>query len=115
MSSENKFIDGLIVKAPNERAPEYVKAKLSIKNEEMIAFLQARLAAGEAWTNADVKVSQNDKWYAALDEWKPNEGGTSSSGSKAGAPQRERPQRATTPADDFVSDDIPFITNRSAY
>jgi hypothetical protein len=115
MSNENKFIDGLIIKAPNERAPEYVKGKGSIKNAELIAFLQARIAAGEEWTNFDIKVSAAGNYYAALDEWKPSNGGTSSSGSKAGAPQRERPQRATTPADDFVSDDIPFITNRSTY
>ena len=41
-------------------------------------------------------------------------GGTS--GSRGGAPQRERPQRATEPAaDDFADDDIPFATNRSAW
>ncbi len=40
---------------------------------------------------------------------KPQEGNTSSSGSRGGAPQRERPQRATsTPVDDFESDSIPF-------
>lgn len=108
MSGENKFIDGLIIKAPNDRAPDYVKAKLSIVNEEMIAFLQARIAAGEKWTNGDIKVSQGGKWYAALDDWKP-EGGTSSSGSRGGAPQRERPAKATS-ADDFEDDDLPFIS-----
>jgi hypothetical protein len=72
MSNDTKFIEGLIIKAPNERAPEYVKAKLSIRNAELIRFLQARVAAGEEWTNADVKVSQGGKWYAAVDEWKPD-------------------------------------------
>lgn len=75
MSNDTEFVNGLIVKAPNENAPEYVKAKLSIKNAEMIQFLQARIAAGEEWTNADVKVSQAGKWYAAVDSWKPNQGG----------------------------------------
>ena len=27
MANENEFINGLIVKAPNDNAPEYVKAK----------------------------------------------------------------------------------------
>ena len=27
MSNDTKFINGLIVKAPNERAPEYIKAR----------------------------------------------------------------------------------------
>lgn len=43
-------------------------------------------------------------------------GGTS--GSRGGAPSRERPQRATEPAQDFAddfSDSIPFATNRSAW
>jgi hypothetical protein len=93
--SDAKFIDGLIVKAPHERAPEYVKAKLSIKREELIAWLQAQ--TGD-WINADVKVSQQGKWYAAVDDWKP-EGGSR-------APQRQ--QRAAAPADDFESDEIPF-------
>ena len=35
--SDIKFIDGLIVKEPHERAPDFVKAKLSIKRAELIA------------------------------------------------------------------------------
>jgi hypothetical protein len=69
MSNENEFVNGLIVKAPHDNAPEYVKAKLSIRREEMIAWLQSK--QGE-WVNADVKVSQGGKWYAAVDNWKPN-------------------------------------------
>jgi hypothetical protein len=113
MSNETRFIDGLIVKAPHERAPEYVKAKLSIKREELIGWLQQQ--DGE-WINADVKVSQQGKWYAAVDDWKPNQGG-GSGGSRGGAPQRERPQRATDPkpADDFADDDIPFVTSNSRW
>ena len=40
-------------------------------------------------------------------------GGTS--GSRGGAPQRQRPQPATKsdPLDDFIPDEIPFVTNRS--
>jgi hypothetical protein len=99
MSNETRFIDGLIVKAPHERAPEYVKAKLSIKREELIGWLQQQ--DGE-WINADVKVSQQGKWYAAVDDWKPNQGGE--------RPQRrEAPaQRQAPPADDFDDQNIPF-------
>jgi hypothetical protein len=90
--SENKFIDGLIVKAPNEKAPEYVKAKLSIKRVELIAWLTAQ--TGD-WINADIKVSQNDKWYAAVDDWKPN---------GEAKPQRQE----SKPAAFDESADIPF-------
>lgn len=111
MSNETKFIDGLIVKAPHEKAPDYVKAKLSIRREELIAWLTQQ--EGD-WINADIKVSQGGKWYAAVDDWKPNGG---SGGSRGGAPQRERPARATdsAPADDFDSDQIPFLSARGNF
>jgi hypothetical protein len=69
MSTEAKFIGGLIVKAPNDKAPEYIKARLSIKREELIAWLDSE--SGE-WINADIKVSQGGKWYASVDDWKPD-------------------------------------------
>lgn len=100
MSNETEFVNGLIVKAPNENAPEYVKAKISIKREELIGWLTAR--SGE-WINLDVKVSQSGKWYAAVDNWKPNTGNTSGSGSRGDTP---KPQVA--PANDFADDDLPF-------
>lgn len=112
MSNDTKFINGLIVKTPNENAPEYVKAKLSIKREELIAWLQSE--SGE-WINADIKVSQAGKWYAAVDDWKPNQGNGGGSGSRGGAPRRERPAPATSSGDDFADDDIPFLTNRGPF
>ncbi|WP_329759304.1 hypothetical protein [Stenotrophomonas geniculata] len=106
--SDVKFINGLIVKAPNDNAPEYVICKLSIKRQELIAWLQQQ--DGE-WINAEVKESQGGKWYAAVDEWKPNQGGGTSS-RRGGQEQRERPQRATdnAPQNEFADDDIPFIS-----
>ena len=71
MSNDTKFIDGLRFKEPNERAPEYVKAKGSIKVADLLAWLQQQ--SGE-WVNFDVKVSNGGKWYAAVDNWKPNNG-----------------------------------------
>src|SRR3546814_14173441 len=91
MSNEIQFIDGLIVKAPNANAPEYVKAKLSIKREELIAWLQSQ--TGD-WINVEVKESKGGKWYAAVDPWKPEQGG-GSGGSRGGAPQRQRRAEAS--------------------
>lgn len=91
--SDIKYIDGLIVKAPNEKAPDYVKAKLSIRREELVGWLQAQ--TGD-WINADVKVSKGGKWYAAVDDWKPN--------GEAKPQRQERP----APAGDMQDDDIPF-------
>lgn len=103
--SDNKFINGLIVKAPNERAPEYVKARISIRREELIAWLQTE--HGE-WINADIKVSQGGKWYAAVDDWKPNGGSGGGQQDRSPRPQRQESARQAPPADDFSDDDIPF-------
>jgi hypothetical protein len=99
--SDIQYINGLIVKAPNERAPEYVKAKLSIKRAELIEWLQGQ--TGD-WINADLKVSQNGKWYCAVDTWKPNSDGQSD------RPQRQESKPAHADASNgFVdSDEIPF-------
>ena len=45
------------------------------------------------------------------------EGSAGSGGSRGGAPQRDRPARATDPApvDDFESDEIPFATSRGNF
>lgn len=95
--SDTQFIDGLIVKAPHENAPDFVKAKMSINREQMIKWLQ--MQNGD-WINADLKVSRNGKWYAAVDDWKPREGGK-----RAKAPA---PAPAPTTSGDFVDDDVPF-------
>jgi hypothetical protein len=91
--SDIKFIDGLIVKAPHDRAPDFVKAKLSIKRAELIAWLEDQ--DGE-WINADVKESRGGKWYVSVDEWKPE---------REKEPERKGPPVA--PPADF-DDDIPF-------
>ena len=102
--SENLFIDGLIVKAPHENAPDFVKAKLSIKREEMIGWLQQQ--SGE-WINADIKESRAGKWYAAIDNWKPDPdragGGAPPPG---GNPPPGNYDDNPPPAD--YDDDIPF-------
>ena len=100
MSNDTQFIDGLVVQAPRDNAPEYVKARLWIKRAELIAWLQAQ--TGDS-INADVKVSQGGKWYAAVDNWKPN-GGTG----RSNAP---KPQRRDPEPDAFADDAIPFVTN----
>ncbi len=100
MSNDTKFINGLMFKAPNDNAPEYVKAKGSIKREELIAWLQSE--TGE-WVNFDLKVSQNGKWYAAVDDWKPNQG-NGTPRNNAPKPQRAQP----APVDDFGDESIPF-------
>jgi hypothetical protein len=69
---ENEFIDGLMVKKPNEKAPEFIIANISIKREELIEWLQGK---NEEWINADIKVSkEKGTYYASVNNWKPKSG-----------------------------------------
>ena len=72
MSKEEiEFVDGLIVKAPSPKAPDYVKANISIKVEDLGKWLRAKYKAGDEWVNIDVKESKAGKWYAAVSTFKP--------------------------------------------
>ena len=101
--SEVEFINGLMFKAPSEKAPYFVKAKGSIKVKELMATLME--IDGE-WVNFDVKVSRGGKWYAAIDRWEPSK----DQQYKEGIAQA-REATAIKPKDqyqDFPDEDIPF-------
>ena len=93
--SDIKFVDGLIVKAPRDGAPDFVKGSISIKREELIAWLTKE--QGE-WINLDIKESQAGKWYAAVNEWKP--------ANQQSANQASQNRQA--PDEEGFDDDIPF-------
>ena len=93
--TEVKFIDGLGAKAPHQNAPEFVKAKLSIKREDLIAWLELRT---DEWINCHIKESSNGKWYVSVDDWSPDPEYKQTNETPASNPQ--------TSAD--FDDDIPF-------
>ena len=67
-----KFVDGLIVKAPHENAPDFVKASISIKVVDLGKWLKAEYKAGNKdWINIDVKEAKSGRWYAAVSTFKP--------------------------------------------
>jgi hypothetical protein len=66
-----EFVDGLIVKAPHEKAPSYVKANISIKVEDLGKWLRGKYKAGDEWVNIDVKEAKSGKWYASVSTFKP--------------------------------------------
>lgn len=73
MADEIEFVNGLIVKAPREGAPDFVKAAISIKVADLGNWLREKHKAGEEWVNVDVKESKGGKWYAAVSTFKPKE------------------------------------------
>lgn len=94
---EIEFVDGLIVKAPHEKAPDFVKAAISIKRSELISWLSTRT---EDWINLDVKESKNGKWYAAVNDWNPSKQDVTAQQNQQDAPQPDR--------NGEFDDDIPF-------
>ena len=68
---EIEFVDGLIVKAPHAKAPDFVKAQIAIKVEDLGKWLREKYKAGEEWVNIDVKEAKSGKWYAAVSNFKP--------------------------------------------
>lgn len=61
------FVNGLMAKKPNEKAPDFVKCNLSIKREDLIAWLSEK--DGD-WINVDIKESGRTlNWYAEVNTW----------------------------------------------
>jgi len=67
----DKYPKGLFAKKPHEKAPQFIKGKLSIKRDEFINWLQTQ---DTEWVNFDVKEGQDGKYYVQVDTWKPNNG-----------------------------------------
>lgn len=92
MADEIEFVDGLIVKAPHKKAPDFVKMSISIKVADLGAWLREQYKAGKTeWINIDVKESKGGKWYAAVNTYK----------------KPEREEKFNEPARN-LDDDIPF-------
>ena len=101
MSDEIEFVDGLIVKAPHERAPDFVKATISIKVEDLGKWLREKYKAGEKdWINIDVKEAKSGRWYAAVSTYKPKE--------KQEPPMKQVSGPKNGGKFDDMADDIPF-------
>lgn len=73
---ENDFINGLFFKKPSEKAPQFIKGKLSIKKIDFITWLNEQ---DVEWVNIDLLESKKGTYYAKVDEWKPNQEGLSQS------------------------------------
>ena len=108
-NKEIEFVDGLIVKAPNPKAPDFVKAQISIKVEDLGKWLRAKYKAGEEWVNIDVKEAKTGRWYAAVSNFKPKAQEEKPSPATSGP--LNRPTRPTNRFDDMKDDnlgDVPF-------
>jgi len=69
-TTDKVFVNGLMYKDPRPGAPDFIKANLSIKREELITFLQEQT---DEWINVDVKESKGWKNYCEMNTWKKPE------------------------------------------
>ena len=65
---EKIFVNGLMAQKPRDQAPDWVICNISIKREELIAWLSAE---NKDWINVQVCESKGGKWYAEVDTWEP--------------------------------------------
>ena len=67
--ADQEFIGGLFAKKPSEKAPDFVRTKLSIKTEDLRQWLDGR---SEEWINADVlETKDGSKHWIKIDDYKP--------------------------------------------
>lgn len=71
--SEKEFIDGMSVKVPHEKAPDFVKASGSIKLDAFANYLRElkKREPDAEWLNFQIKVAKSGKWYVERDTWEP--------------------------------------------
>ena len=66
--ADKEFPRGLIVKRPHPNAPNFIKARVSIKRTELIEWLQSK---DKDWINLDLANSKNNTLYFAVDDFEP--------------------------------------------
>ena len=66
--TEKIFVDGMRFEKPNEKAPEWVKGKISIKADKLIEFIEKHKSA-KGWLNIDLKKAKSGALYLELNTW----------------------------------------------
>jgi hypothetical protein len=103
---EKIFADGFIFKR-NEKAPEFVIGRLSMKVEEAIAFIKQHEKNG--WVNLGVKQARSGNYYIELDTFEAkNDGPRSNSAVDKYEKKQEKSPPAVVDAEEEEDDDLPF-------
>lgn len=108
MANEEKiFADGFSFKR-NEKAPDFVVGRLSIKADDGVAFIRQHEKGG--WVNLNVKTARSGNYYIELDTYEP----TVQSGMKPQSEKQATPKQKAPPSgvDNLVEpeddDELPF-------
>lgn len=99
---EKIFAEGFSFKR-NEKAPEFVVGRLSLKVEDAVAFMREHEKNG--WVNVNIKTARSGNHYVELDTYEPQQGGSKPK-------EEEKPKSKPTQKDHIESfeagDDLPF-------
>lgn len=101
----DKYPKGLFAKKPHEKAPQFIKGKLSVKRDEFINWLQTQ---DTEWVNFDVKEGQDGKYYVQVDTWKPNNNGLFQTQADDIKTLRDNHNGKKDEEDSIAESDIPF-------
>lgn len=101
---EKIFADGFIFKR-NEKAPNFVVGRISVKVEQAVDFLKSNEENG--WVNLGVKQARSGNYYIELDTFKPNNDSSGSTVDAYQAKKAQEPQQAPVDEED-EEDDLPF-------
>jgi hypothetical protein len=103
MQQEEKiFADGFVFKR-NEKAPDFVVGRISIKVEEAIAFMKQHQKNG--WINLGVKTARSGNHYIELDTF---EAKSKDSAVENYEVKAKKPNTAAQQVLSEVDDDLPF-------
>jgi hypothetical protein len=101
MAQDDKiFADGFSFKR-NEKAPDFVVGRLSLKADDAVAFIREHEKNG--WVNLNIKTARSGNHYVELDTYEPTQGG--------GKPQAEAKPKAEPQAVEPEAEedgDLPF-------
>lgn len=106
--SDKVFVSGLFFNNPSDKAPEYVKGKLTVYVDQFYGFLMSNKHLlkedknGKKYIKIDMKTSQKDnKMYFEVDTWEPL---FDSTGKKTGSKKTNK----VSDEEVFDVDSLPF-------
>jgi len=67
---EKQFVQGMWFKKPDEKTPEWIKGKISVKVDEFIEYAKQH-KDDRGWLNIDLKKAKTGTLYLELNTFKP--------------------------------------------
>lgn len=110
--SEKEFVSGLYWNDPNERAPDFVKGRISLNADKFAEWLSRQERSEKGYVNVQIlRKRDGSGYYAVLDDWKPSQGRSNAGGSATyGYTQKTSASayREATGGNPDFDDPIPF-------